>query len=301
MKSVLYIFVLVASISAYCQAADDNYTPLVREGNEWCYVTTNIDQPHYTLRINGDTILNGIVYKKLYRSGVFYNEQTEDWRLGTVLHSLVRENDKKVYAICQNINCSNRPTAIISLPGIYNDEVLFYDFNDMEGFLQNIWHDDVDEWYDGTFVKGEVEDTCLLVDRKCNLIQTRFKSRLVEGIGQYSEEAGDLMCRYFWVAPTTVPKYPLAYMKNESGEYEYYSKHLCKLVNDYPYDLCRDFQVDIADVNRLVDVILNRIKTENNFSTYRTPDINGDGAVDITDVNILINYILGEIKSPLEK
>ena len=51
-------------------------------------------------------------------------------------------------------------------------------------------------------------------------------------------------------------------------------------------DVNGDGEVNIADVNAVIDVILNE---ENN----QAGDVNGDGEVNIADVNVIINIILG--------
>ena len=50
-----------------------------------------------------------------------------------------------------------------------------------------------------------------------------------------------------------------------------------------PFDVNHDGEVNIADINALIDMILSG----NNFH-----DCNGDGEMNIADINALIDYIL---------
>ena len=54
-------------------------------------------------------------------------------------------------------------------------------------------------------------------------------------------------------------------------------------------DVNRDYEVNIADVNTIIDVIAR----ETNEVAVSASDVNGDGEVNIADVNALIDLILG--------
>lgn len=54
-------------------------------------------------------------------------------------------------------------------------------------------------------------------------------------------------------------------------------------------DLNGDGKVDIADLNEIINLILNR----EDLSNYPDADINSDGLIDISDINTIINFILG--------
>ena len=62
-----------------------------------------------------------------------------------------------------------------------------------------------------------------------------------------------------------------------------------------PGDLTGDNKVDVADVNAIINVILE-LQTDPYIQTRA--DINGDGKVDVSDVNLLINVILGVTTLP---
>ena len=56
-------------------------------------------------------------------------------------------------------------------------------------------------------------------------------------------------------------------------------------------DVTGDDQVDIADVNAIINIMLQK----NPASDYPgNADVNDDGSVDIADVNAVINIMLGK-------
>ena len=55
-------------------------------------------------------------------------------------------------------------------------------------------------------------------------------------------------------------------------------------------DVNGDGKVDVADVNIIIDMILQLTPTT---SYNNRGDVNGDGKVDVADVNIVIDTILG--------
>ena len=59
-------------------------------------------------------------------------------------------------------------------------------------------------------------------------------------------------------------------------------------VPEMPGDVNFDYEVNIADVNSLVNIILGGTDNSDGLS-----DVNGDGEINIADINVVINYILG--------
>ena len=55
-----------------------------------------------------------------------------------------------------------------------------------------------------------------------------------------------------------------------------------------PGDVTGDGQVDIADVNAVIDIMLGKAEQT------AAADVTGDGQVDIADVNAVINIMLGK-------
>lgn len=109
-KLILFIFGLVgiAAISPSTDAAE--YTPLVKEGMRWTYHVEIVGRTYegtgyevplyddvlfYNLEFEGDSIVDGRVYKKLYRSGgePIYQYDAS----GKRLVGLMREDEQGVY------------------------------------------------------------------------------------------------------------------------------------------------------------------------------------------------------------
>ena len=59
-------------------------------------------------------------------------------------------------------------------------------------------------------------------------------------------------------------------------------------------DVTGDGQVDIADVNAVINVMLGKIDTSDELQA--ASDVTGDGQVDIADVNAVINIMLGKVQ-----
>lgn len=293
-KSLLFIFALVISLSAYCQGEEDNYTPMVREGSEWYYSPYCIGERPYKLYIQGDSVVNGVNYKILYYCGnirfvdsICFDNQ---WP-----HALLREEDKKVYMIPLTQNQTfNRPTAELS--GVYPKEAIIYDFSDVEKFYK--------EWYsayglDTTNIKftKEYVDTNLLVHHKCFKINLRHRHNIIEGIGaEYEDHTGDIVHRVFYFTKGQA-SFHLAYMKNGEGEIEYFNQIYFDRMMSRSHDVNGDLTVDISDVNSMINVLLGL----ENITSWALHYVNDDKNVDISDLNAIINYLLGKIKSPLEK
>ena len=78
MKKILTMMLLALLCSIAAQAQDADYQPLVREGVVWHYEYFLFDDytyesfaEDYKVQFRGDTLLNGVLYKKCF----FYKEQ----------------------------------------------------------------------------------------------------------------------------------------------------------------------------------------------------------------------------------
>ncbi|MBI4646378.1 MAG: T9SS type A sorting domain-containing protein [Bacteroidia bacterium] len=143
MKKYLFVLIIFCQTEfAYTQA----YNPLIEDNKYWdvlhfCGFLTNPicgycdDEGRYFL--NGDTIINGKEYKKIYVSGFIKNNTVPDpyfcppYLVDTVsffTHRFIREDtlEKKVYYFDEEIY-SNYSACIV------DGEVLLYDFNYEQG------------------------------------------------------------------------------------------------------------------------------------------------------------------------
>ena len=85
-------------------------------------------------------------------------------------------------------------------------------------------------------------------------------------------------------AKLTVPHGSLEEYRNAAGW-----KRFAKIVTDTPNDINDDGEVNIADVNVLINAILN---DSGKFNLAL--DVNEDGEINIADVNAIINVIRNE-------
>ena len=73
--------------------------------------------------------------------------------------------------------------------------------------------------------------------------------------------------------------------------YPYFGQIVDDLIPETPFgDVNGDLEVNIADVNAVIDIILNG-------SENPSGDVNGDGEVNIADVNAVIDIILNGTKN----
>ena len=114
MKKKLLIMLLSFCGAGAMAQAENNYLPFVEEGKSWVvtYLTQeNTDSYKKIYIIKGDTIIGGVLYKKLF-------EKDRDLYLYAI-----REDGQKVYAISSTDKYGNPNT----------EEILWYDFNVNEG------------------------------------------------------------------------------------------------------------------------------------------------------------------------
>ena len=138
MKKTIFSILAVLMAGIGIQAVADDYLPLVREGVRWHYNYFIEDGNwRFFYEFKGDTIINGNVYKKLYRTFVdgpnntpFDVEITDK----TTLECCMMEQNKVVYAVYENeysvyemdVRFHSNPI----VPGAETEYgVMLYDFN----------------------------------------------------------------------------------------------------------------------------------------------------------------------------
>ena len=98
----------------------------------------------------------------------------------------------------------------------------------------------------------------------------------------YKEYNGDYSGRWLHVLQGTADAY-----RADEHWYPYFGKIVDDLILETPTgDVNGDREVNIADVNAAIDIILNG-------SENPSGDVNGDGEINIADVNAVIDIILG--------
>ena len=123
--------------------------------------------------------------------------------------------------------------------------------------------------------EGAFSECTGLTDMYCYIADP---SRVSSGFGQFYLDGGDYSGRTLHVLRGTASLY-----RTNGNWYPYFGQ----IVEDiFRGDVNRDLEVNIADVNAAIDIILG-----GNGSTIAA-DVNGDGEINIADVNALIDIIL---------
>lgn len=225
---------------------------------------------------------------------VMMDDSVMTWPYMTTTHCLLREDNKRVYG--RQVDWSNNDInrLVGELYDTTTQEVLLYDFNDLEKFY-HYWSEYCGGHYDGLLVH-ESTDSCLLVNRKCYRVDYALRHRLIEGIGAYGKY-GDVVQRN-WRVSGASRGYKLVALKNSDGEYEYFNNELYKEMVKLQHDPNRDKTVNVSDLTTVINNVLG-FKTDKVYYLYGS--ITEDCVFDEADVNSVVNYIIGNIKSPLEK
>lgn len=146
LKLLLFIVLGIAMNVPAISQTDSDYTPLLKEGMVWRYKLLPEEKPenpsapypdvsedwYDDVFIKGDTVVDGVPYKKVYRT--YYRErydpETDSYPIVAVrteLLSLLREKNKKIYGL----------QSLWRLYGIEqpNGERLLLDFEDMYEYM----------------------------------------------------------------------------------------------------------------------------------------------------------------------
>ena len=204
----------------------DSYACLLREGLKWNGVLITKDEksgnsaekPYY-IEMKGDSIVDLMRYKKC-----FYIMDDND-ASNYVARALLREDiiGRKVYAI-YNPEHSNAelPTHYMSQDKKYSDEVLLYDFSDMENADQN-WVPFLSENY---FISVNKERSTIKVGGTSrgvssfnSVIDDVLRLKFIEGIGlAYNQTGGDLL---YPIQPESTTYTKFRSIENVRGEIIY--------------------------------------------------------------------------------
>ncbi len=224
------------------QAMADEYLPLVREGVRWHCNYNESDEDgysyewHFYYEFKGDTIINGNVYKKLYRSYTGGSDLPpfglQNGYKETTLECSMMEKDKVVYVIYEN-------------PHVYyhNDGRFFFDHD--EEYLEEIQTEYGLMLYDFNQPSELITGHCTIQGVKCNQYATKYKLwldeyinlDLIEGFGYKKGVIYNVMC--------TLP-YPYQPQAFDNDGYWYCTK-LTDTNNNVLFQPYKDF-IGINDV-----------------------------------------------------
>ena len=269
MKKIL--LTLLVFISSSMLAAD--YVPMIEEGKTWhYYFLPDVHEmdwmdppfPHYLedVTIQGDSVVDGKTYKKVYS----YNPKNKENKSTWELVALMRENDKVVYAYADaSSDAYNiQECAYQYIPYDQKGEVVIYDFNLYEK---------------GVGVTKTYDITDRLGHKFKRYIVDELFGNVTEGVGIQGTPSMFYLPLDAWVLCASDAM--LCNITNAAGEVIYVHHHAVD------GDINDDGVVDIQDVQEMTDAVLTNANYEGN-------DIYYDYVVDIEDVNFIINLILGK-------
>lgn len=240
-KTLLALMLLSTVVGAWAQD-ERPYKPLIREGCRWIYrysfTDELVDQEEmYELFFNGDTIISGIKYTKLYAHYQFSN-YPEVLKVAAYM----REENKQVFAINPTEQVLDLVTWKYSqFEGPYFEqtgEYIVFDFGDPDGFARKAYgmrpesntRIYIDE--DTTFL-GEIRMKIIEgyltnnIPTKLGLGQIEWNNYnyIIEGIGYFSGNPTNNFLKPAFVHtwPRTIYNYTinLCHIIDENGEIEY--------------------------------------------------------------------------------
>ena len=204
----------------------DAYNCLLREGLKWKGVLitrddksgVEVEKPYY-IEIKGDSIVDWMRYKKCF----YIMEDGGD--SNNIPRALLREDIErhKVFAIFNSEHSNAQlPTHYIGQDKKYSDEVVIYDFSNIDYPEQN-WMSFLNERF---FISVNQETSTIKVDGTSRGVNT-FKNvadgvlqlKFIEGIGlAYSQWGGDLL---YPVQPRSTTYTKFCYLEDANGEIIY--------------------------------------------------------------------------------
>ena len=258
MKKIYTFMLALLCYSGMVMAQDSDYLPLLREGVKWVYAESYTDYAEdatmqnmntetrnrlYTVEVKGDTIIDDISYKMVYRhSGDLWNSNwffnTPDCS-GTRPVACLREEGRTVYARTLNDEYHQLSQWFNNLKEQTSQghEVILYDFQEKENGLFKHY---------GTVQVGS-EDRETFYSEEMGIV-------IAEGLGVI-EPGGELVMIDYVECRTGYPNdnIHLHHVEDADGNIIYKG-----IVYTEPAkgDVIGDGRVDVEDVNALVNIIL---------------------------------------------
>lgn len=326
MKQIyLFLLVLLCSTGMLAQETEREYVSLLREDLVW--VGTD-GYGLYYLCVQGDSVVDGVTYKKIYRHGLYSFSYSTPIEPYTTLNpycrrdrpvGCLREENGRVFRLCTRGGYFSSDLDVYSLkftdnyPIVVNEtathyEVMIYDFNSPNVYNGSYFTPCPDVEIGGEKLRVYAEKD-----------QSGFSFNImVEGYGmiarhQGKKSGGDLIAPFrrkgsardgadIW--------FGVYYVRDLKGNVLLFDDHFHDRVvginpiyyeEDYdwiipsdPYDINNDGTFDIGDINLLINVILGK---QSSVTLHTLADLNFDQSVDIEDLNMYIHRMLSGVKA----
>ena len=307
---------------------EHEYFPMLREDLVWVgnYYDGNWNDI-YCIKVKGDTVVNGVTYKKCYRlrqDGYYwrydpdfpYQNINDSFRYFDpyVPASCMREENGKVYRLCEKgrefIYCFRPESEFHNYTSEWLNEtdthyeLLVYDFDNPNIYIFNSHETDLAS-YGSVEAEGK--------QRRLYMNNSLGGHRVfIEGYGALGGgvHGSDMLepCRTNWPTKDYFQFEPI-YVRNDKGEVLYYEDfeddddwdefYTDANGNYYPlhyrdaYDFNDDGSFDVGDLNKTINIMLGL--AEDNIIA-RSPDLTFDQKVDIEDLNLIINRMLSDVE-----
>ena len=303
-------------------AQEHEYVPMLREDLVWVGTCRFGD---YHINVEGDTVLDGVSYKKVYRKfnqeaieidsdnaiytylayGIYINNSTPA--------ACLREEGGKVYRYCDDDGYQFDFDAAMSYNHEWIDsynmanaadshyEVLIYDLDNPNIYKQLRFplHAETDVYIEGTPRR-------VLMSHHEAEITTYRPWLMIEGLGMLNggDQGCDMLCpgRSENSKNRNLSQLGIRYVRNDKGDVLYFDDLWIEgfdaegnyiFLSGDPYDFDGDNNFDIADVNAMINAMLG-LREDNIIGN--SLDLTFDQKVDLEDLNLVINRLLSGVK-----
>ena len=257
-RNILFLlFTITVGFTTYA----DEYLPLVREGVKWICLETKfyssqdfseelVDTRFYTIEFEGDSVIDGITYKKCYR----YSDT--NWAYdGYIIPcskikpmALLREEDHVVYAYAKDNN-------------VLDHSLGDYAYWAFENYSSNGQHEiKLYEFRENGVFNFEGYKPFLNQESEMYSFNSMEEGLFVEGVGFDSDIYGDLLMP-FWEGPYSLGMIysyiGLHHIEDANGNIIYKGAAYTEpATGNIDGDLNGDGIIDVEDVNILINKIL---------------------------------------------
>lgn len=288
--------------------------PMLREDLVWVSGAKDAQggPERYCIKVQGDSVVNGVTYKKVFRMLASSNYPDGWYQPGffvdkTIPAALMREANGRIYRLYKHGGPEDNERILDNFKYFLHltdstTEIVQYDFLCPDIYLLN-GHQE--------FQLSKYRRDDVVIDGTKRLVYREdlydgdewFEPHLlIEGLGMlYGDLQGsDMLSPCRSGVKGYQPQLGTYYVRSAEGAVLFYDDFYFDYDNEFnavnnggdPYDFDRDGGFDIADVNRVINIMTKRQDDDR----FKTADLTFDGAVDIEDLNLMINRLVSGVK-----